>query len=110
MVMGTPPSMFKCPYCGAAITNKYIAWESLTCQSCNRELVISSWYLKLGAWGGIVVTVLFCVLLGLQGLRLMIASVVLYFPITLLWSLALKRLFPPRLEASGFSDTNLFGR
>src|ERR1700677_4191395 len=89
----------KCPFCGATITNKYLAGQPLTCQSCQRQLMFSPWHLRLTSLGGTVVTTLFCLLLGLRGIRLLISIVILWFPLCLLWGVLLNALVPPRLEA-----------
>jgi hypothetical protein len=89
----------KCPFCGAIITSKYIAGQPLTCESCHRQLMISRWHLNLAFWGGTVLTILLSFLLGVRGLRLFIAVIVLWFPVSLLCTFLLNRMIPPPLEA-----------
>lgn len=96
--MGIPLPTFKCPFCRSIVTSQYVAGRPLTCQDCHRELQISRWYLNLAGWAAIGVTFIFCLLLGLRGLRLLIAAVVLWFPISLLCTFLLNRAIPPPLE------------
>lgn len=97
--MKLKPPTLKCPFCGAAIANTYVAGEPLTCQDCQRQLMMSPWHLRLTSLGGTVVTILLCLLLGLQGVRLLVAIVLLWFPLSLLWTFLLNALLPPRLES-----------
>ena len=93
------PSGDRCPFCDGIITNTYVSGEPLTCQNCQHQLMISPWHLRLTSVGGTVVTILLCVVLGLRGVRLLVAIVILWFPFSLLWTFLLNALVPPRLEA-----------
>ena len=91
------PPILKCPYCHAVITGRYTAGQPLVCESCHRRLMIAPWHLRITSLGGTVLTIFLCFILGIRGVRLLMAIVVLWFPISLIWTLLLNRLIPPRL-------------
>jgi p-aminobenzoyl-glutamate transporter AbgT len=49
------------------------------------------------AWGAMGLTLIFFYVLGLRGLRLFLATVVMWFPVLLICIFVLDRLVPPRL-------------
>jgi hypothetical protein len=55
--------------------------------------------LRLTSLGGTVVTILLSFLLGERGFWLLVTIVVLWFPVSLLWTFLLNRVIPPPLEA-----------
>jgi hypothetical protein len=89
---------FKCPSCGAIMRNDtYKARKPWTCAACFRQFQFSRLYGNLVAWGSMGLTLTILALLGLRGLRLFVATVVMWFPLLLLCVIVFDRLLPPRL-------------
>jgi len=97
--MKLKPPVLKCPFCGAIITDVYVAGKPLACHNCQRQLMISPWHLRLTSLGGTLATLLVCLLLNLRGIRLLVVLVILWFPLSLIWTFLLNAAIPPRLEA-----------
>ncbi len=51
------------------------------------------------AWSTIGLTLIFFYMLGLRGLRLIVATVVMWFPVLIVSTFLLDHIVPPRLEA-----------
>lgn len=59
---------------------------------------MSRTYGNVLAWGAMGLALIFFFVLGLRGLRLLIATIVTWFPFLLICTFLLNRIMPPRLE------------
>jgi hypothetical protein len=96
--MRLPTPTFKCPSCGEIIPNRYKAGQPLTCPGCLKQLKPSRRYLNFAFCSAIGLTVLICFLLGFRGVWLLVAALLLWFPVDFVWMFLYVRLFPPKFE------------
>jgi len=100
-----------CPLCGAPLEPKAIvAAGSFRCPRCHGRLQASESYAQLIGWGTLAVIALARAALGLRGLRLVLAVLVLFVPTLYLSVNFAKYLFPPRLETYLPKDATLYLR
>ena len=78
--------------------NEFKAGAPWTCRSCSHQFRLSRTYGNLLAWGAMALTAIFFYLLGLRGLRLVIAIIVMWFPCLLVCTFLVDRIMPPKLE------------
>jgi hypothetical protein len=97
--MRIPVPTFKCPFCGGVVPNEYRPGHPLTCPVCRRELKPSRRYLNLAFWSALGLTLVICVVIGFRGIRLFVATIVLWFPVNFVWMFLYVRIFPPRFES-----------
>jgi hypothetical protein len=104
----------KCPFCGTMMPNsKFRASEPWVCPGCSQGLMVSRTWGNAVTWGSIGFTFLVLFILGFRGLRLIVAGIVLWFPVQLLLFGFLDRTFPPKLEpyrAPGKGGLSLFNK
>jgi hypothetical protein len=93
------PPTFKCPSCGATMPNEqYRAGKPWICPACSGQFQTSRTYGNIVGWGTTALTLVFFYLLGIRGPHLLVATVVMWFPVLLISTFVLDRLLPPRLE------------
>jgi hypothetical protein len=89
----------KCPFCGSILPNRqYKAGTPSICPGCSERLRLARWYLHLTSASALALTLVVCFLFGLRGLWLIVATVLLWFPIDVVWNHFFARVFPPRFE------------
>src|SRR5665213_3363375 len=90
----------KCPFCGGILPNREVRFRKpFTCPSCSRQLRFSRRYLRLVWWTSVALTFAICFLIGFRGWELIVAVLVLWLPVDLVWTYLFKRIIPPPLEA-----------
>jgi len=65
---------------------------------CSRQFQVSRTYANAVSWSSLGFTLLFFYLLGLRGVQLLIATVVMWLPMLLICIFIFDKLIPPRLE------------
>ena len=104
-----PVRNFRCPFCGARVpTEQYRGGRPWVCPGCSRPLQFSATYEKFLSYGALGTSFLCCYLLGLWGWQLIIASLVIWFPLLFIFIGIFHRFVPPRLEAYEGSVLTLF--
>ena len=103
----------KCPFCGATLPNRqYHANAPSICPGCNRKLGVANWYQNLFMLIGVAITLTGCWLLGLRAWRLLLGTLVAFFPVCVFTVFAVAQLFPPPLtlwhDEKPAEDENLF--
>ena len=89
----------KCPFCGSLLPNRqYKARTALTCPGCSEPLRLARWYLHLTSAIALGLTFAICLLIGLGGLWLFAATLLLWFPVAVAWNYLFGLMFPPRFE------------
>ena len=105
--------VLNCPFCGGVLPNTEVkAGRPLTCPGCSRQLQMATGQLYLSGLIGLCLDTALCLLIGLRGLTLLVAIVLLWFPVYVAWDFIFVRLVKPRFEAyvPRNSGTSLFGR
>jgi hypothetical protein len=98
--MRQPKPTVKCPACGRATKmQEYKAGEPWTCPSCAQKFQISRTYGNIVFWGAGGLTLLFFLALGLRGIQLFVATLVMFVPILLILTFLPNRIMPLPLEA-----------
>src|SRR5579863_8390935 len=94
-------AIFKCPFCGGIIPNTNLKiGQPVTCPSCSRLLQPARWQLTLSGVIAVGLTLFGChILLGLGGVWLAAATLILWFPMLIVSDLIFCRIVPPRLVA-----------
>ena len=94
-------AIFKCPFCGGIIPNTSLKiGQPVTCPSCSRLLQPARWQLTLSGVIAVGLTLAGChILLGLRGVWLAAATLILWFPVLIVSDLIFCRIVPPRLVA-----------
>jgi len=91
---------FTCPFCNEVIPNQQLKLAGpMTCPNCSRRLRYSRWQLRLSGLIALGLTVAFCWALGLRGLWLFVAAIVLWFPVYVVSDVIFLRIVPPKFEA-----------
>jgi hypothetical protein len=91
---------FKCPFCLGIIPNAQLKPVGpVTCPICLRQLQQAGWQLYLLGLIPVGLTVVLCRLAGLRGLKLFAGTVILLFPVGIVWSLIFHRIVPPKFQA-----------
>jgi hypothetical protein len=82
----------------------------LKCPGCSRLLQPARWQLRLSGLIALGLTVILCRLLGIQGFWLLVATLILWFPVYVIWDFTFMRIVTPRFEAyiPKNSGTDLF--
>lgn len=96
--MRVPVPKFKCPACGSVVPNEYKAGQPLTCAACHKQLQPSRRYLNWAFSTALAIALAISFFLGLRGLWLFVATLVLWLPVNFLWTFLYVRVFPPRFE------------
>jgi ribosomal protein L37AE/L43A len=92
-------SPFKCPSCGATMRNdRRKANRPWTCPACSQEFQFSPQYRKVVALGSLLLTVVLLFILELRGLRLLLATLVLWLPVFSISIFLAERIIPPTLQ------------
>src|SRR5690348_5040102 len=92
--------VLKCPFCGGVLRNTELhTGPPFVCPSCGAELQYSRRELWLSGFIALCLTVAVLYLLGLRASRLVIATIVLWFPIDVAWEFIFVRIGPPSFEA-----------
>ncbi len=90
----------KCPFCRGILRNTELhTGPPFVCPSCGAELQYSRRELWLSGFIALCITVAVLHLLGLRARWLVIATIVLWFPIYVAWEFIFVRILPPRFEA-----------
>jgi hypothetical protein len=89
----------KCPSCGTIMpTERFRAGKPWSCPSCFRQFQISRTVNSILGWGAIGVSLVFFFILGLRGIQLFIATIVMWLPVLLILMWVFDRVMPPPLE------------
>jgi hypothetical protein len=82
----------------------------LKCPGCSRLLQPARWQLRLSGLIALGLTVILCRLLGIQGFWLLVATLILWFPVYFIWDFTFMRRVTPRFEVyiPKNSGTDLF--
>lgn len=93
--------VLKCPYCGAVLPNRELSTTrpNIVCPLCCRQLQYATWYSHLSGLIALVLTITLCLFLGLSGFWLFGATVLLWFPVLVLWAFIFARISATRFEA-----------
>lgn len=109
----------KCPLCGGVLPNREVKLNPLfgrvlpntngqviklnypvvTCPTCSQPLQFARWEQALDGLIALGLAVVLSLLLGIRGLWLVGAAVVLWFPMVVIWEAILGRIMPPHFEA-----------
>ena len=99
MYIRYPVRNFRCPFCGAKMpTEQYKAWKPWRCPGCSQELQFSETYNRVVQSCFFGVALLSLYLAGLRGWQLFGAVLLAGSLLTLLLTVPLHRIVPPRLE------------
>lgn len=91
--------LLKCPFCNATLDNREVRHgKPLVCHSCSATLQPSSRQGNAGGLAALAIAICICYLFGLKRLWLLVASVIIWFPIGVVWMFVFYRIVPPRLE------------
>lgn len=102
----------KCPFCGGRLRNTELyPGRPIVCPDCGAELQPSDrqmWLYGLGALFTLMAVLYF---LDVSGVWFIVATILLWFPVYLIWMFFFDRVFPPRFEAYVPKDyKGLFGK
>ena len=94
-------AVFKCPFCGGVIPNEDLRiGQPVTCPTCSRQLQMARWQLYLSGLIALGLTLAGChIILDLRGFWLGVATLILWFPVYVVWDFMFLRILPPRFEA-----------
>jgi hypothetical protein len=83
----------------------------VVCPTCLAKLQYSSGQLWLSAFVALCIDLAILYLIGLRGVWLAIATILLWFPVCVVWEFVFVRIVPPRFEAYTPKDSKngLFG-
>jgi len=91
--------VLKCPICNATLDNREVRHgKPLVCPSCSASLQPSSRQGNIGGLAALAIAICICYLFGLRGLWLLVASVIIWFPVGVVWMFVFYRIVPPRFE------------
>jgi hypothetical protein len=89
----------KCPFCGNILPNREVKPGSpLVCPSCSQKLQFAGGQLRLSVFVAIGLSIGMCFLLGLRDLWFLLATVLFWFPMLLIWEFIFVRIVPPKFE------------
>jgi len=88
-----------CPFCHGRLPNEQV-WPGrpLICPICSEKLQPEKRQLYLSGLIALGLSIAACYLFGVRGLRLVAATIVLWFPIGVAWEFIFARIVPPRFE------------
>ncbi len=94
--------LLKCPFCNATLdNNKLRAGKPLVCPSCSAWLQPSTRHIYIGELAAIAIAICICYWFGLRGFWLLVASVIMWFPVYLACMFVFTRIVPPQFEPYG---------
>jgi len=100
----------KCPGCGSVLGNHELRLtEPFRCPVCGDPLYVSRSYVWVSYWLSILLSVLLPLALGLRGLALILAAILLWVPITIIEIIVVRRIIPPKIGRHQ-PDVTLDGR
>jgi len=92
--------VLRCPYCEGILRNTDVyPRHAIPCPTCGAKLQPS---LRQGYLSGVIAlccTVAACYLVGLSGFWLILATVLFWFPVFVIWEFIFVRIAKPRFEA-----------
>jgi DNA-directed RNA polymerase subunit RPC12/RpoP len=90
----------KCPNCGTKLDDpRIIRYDSsFRCTNCATELRIPRYYVVIGAWASLAITIALCFGMGLHNGTFILGMLIFFFPTMFSISILQRHLFPPRLE------------
>jgi hypothetical protein len=84
----------------AIVPNDRLSFRGpVACPNCSRQLKYSRWQLNLSGLIALVLTAIACWGFGMRGFLFFASTIVLWFPVYVVWDLIFLRLVPPALEA-----------
>lgn len=90
----------KCPFCGGILRNTEVyPGRPLVCPSCAAKLQHSRAQLRLSGLIALCITLALLYFLGIKRVWLVVATVLLWFPLCIVWEFVFVRIVPPRFEA-----------
>ena len=99
--------LLSCPFCNATLDNTKVRHgKPVVCPSCSARLQPSTRQIDLGNLIALAITIGLCYLFGLRGFWLLAASVVLWFPVLVVWTFVFLRLVRPRFKPYVAKDCN----
>jgi hypothetical protein len=94
--------LLKCPTCNATLDNREVrAGKPFVCPSCSESWQLSNRQGNIGGLAALAITICACYLFGLRGLWLVVASVIMLFPVFVAWMFLFYRTLPPQFEPYG---------
>jgi hypothetical protein len=97
--MGNGMGNSKCPNCGKILDGvKVVRYtSSFPCPFCKTELRVPKYYVMLGGWISLGISITLSLALGFRGASLILAICVFALPSMFSFSFFQRKLFPPRL-------------
>jgi hypothetical protein len=91
--------ILKCPFCQGFLRNTNIyPGRPLVCGTCRAKLQRSIGQLRLSALVGLCFTVAICYFFGVSREWFLVATILLWFPVYVIWDSIFVRVTPPRFE------------
>ena len=89
----------KCPFCQGILRNTDVyPGRPVVCPICEAKLQPSIGQGRLSALIGLCLTVAICYFLGVSREWFLVATVLLWFPVFVIWGFIFARMVPPRFE------------
>jgi hypothetical protein len=99
--------LLKCPFCGGTLRNSdVLPGKPLLCPACGAKLQPARGQLRLSALVALCLSIAFAYVLGIRGPWLILAVVLFWFPVGIVWEFIFARIVPPRFEAYVPKDYN----
>jgi hypothetical protein len=90
----------KCPFCGGLLRNAEVyPGRPLVCPTCAARLQPSEHQQWLSGFIALCITLAVLYFLGVRGIWLFVGTIVLWFPVYLMWGFIFMRMVTPRFEA-----------
>jgi len=103
--------LYRCPFCRSSFRHNFPPrGRPVTCPTCARQLMTPNWFKNLVFWSGVGLAILLSWLVDLRGPWLFIGTILLAFPILVVWSLSLGQIIPTPLTPYLPEETTLFPR
>jgi hypothetical protein len=86
-------------YCKSTLPNReFDARKPFVCPGCSTPLRLAPWYVHLTEISALALDLGLCLLFGLRGVALFVVAILGWFPVGVIWSYFLGRIFPTKFE------------
>lgn len=97
--MRPPMPTFECPQCGASMGGEQAKRRPpWTCPKCGLKLRPSRMYARINGFVALALSMTLCAVMGLRGLLLLVAALLISFPITVILAVPFAWITRPPLE------------
>jgi hypothetical protein len=101
--------LYRCPSCRSSFRHNFPQrGRPVTCPTCARQLMAPIWFKNLVFWSGVGLAILISWFVELRGPWLFIGTILLAFPVLVVWSLSLGQIIPTPLKPFLPEETTLF--